>query len=213
MPQLQQHGAHPPTQASTGPDSQLLPQPYRPPKRRGSVSTLMTDHMPHTGRSIAHHSIPTSQRGKLSLRGAKAHIQDHTDDERLRTIGVSSFPGATSHPPCCSLHTTHLIPQPCLEGSLLTSFTSKETEPQGVHGPDPGSHSPQVEEAHGIQTQGSLSQTHSESGSLLPSLFGACREPRAQLRGGGCRTGAGQGLWGGQDRQPAPRSPEIPPEF
>ena len=125
----------------------------------------------------------------------------------MMAIRVSSLPGIC-HPGAVP----HAPPPRGISSHPTAScFTGEETEAQGVHRADPGSHSQQVEEAHGIQTQGSLSQPHSESGSLLPSLFGACREPRAQLRGGGLQDRGRPGAVGRAGWAASPRVPRDPP--
>lgn len=120
----------------------------------------------------------------------------------MMAIRVSSLPGIR-HPGAVP----HAPPPRGISSHPTAScFTGEETEAQGVHGADPGSHSQQVEEAHGIQTEGSLSQTHSKSGSLLPSLFGACREPGA-VAGRGLQD---RGRPGGCGEGRAAASPQVP---
>ena len=89
----------------------------------------------------------------------------------MMAMGVSSLP-RICHPGAAASHLLHAKGHaaPFIPHLPTSCLTGEETEAQGGHGADPGSPSQQVEGARGIQTQGCFSQTHGESGSLLPSV-------------------------------------------
>ena len=93
-----------------------------------------------------HRSIPTSQRGQLRLREAKARVQDHTDNGcpgQLLNWDPSHparVPPTTCQGLCCSLYSASPAAASS-EGCLVSHFTGEETEAQSVRGTGPRSHS------------------------------------------------------------------------
>lgn len=135
-------GVHAFVHAGTGPGPQLLPGKYWPPRSCGGsvkVSTT-TDHLPNKGLAFTcvvpfnhdHNYTPTSQRGKLKFRQAKAHVQDHTVSASARSCHVQACILPTAGQDLCRSLYTASLPQPSSEGSLLIShFTGEGTEAWG----------------------------------------------------------------------------------
>lgn len=162
----------------------------------------------------AHRSIPTSQRGQLRLREAKARVQDHTDNGcpgQLLNWDPSHparVPPTTCQGLCCSLYSASPAAASS-EGCLVSHFTGEETEAQSARGTGPRSHSSRWKNPTEFQPRPVCSPAPRRR---CPPPFPVLRlqgDPRTTAEGRGLQGRGRAGACQEGRRGSQPRSPET----